>query len=447
MEKSTYFDKRKWLILLLFGAVGQIAWSVENMFFNLFVYDTVAKDLDTVTLMVQLSGIMATVATLFAGTLSDKLGNRRAFITYGYAIWGVTVALFGCLSPSLISALTGISGDAAVRITLVCVVVGDCVMTLFGSTANDAAYNAWVTDNTEAEYRGRVESVVSILPLIAMLLVAGAFGIIVELVGYTALFIGLGAVISLSGVLGIFLVKDSPRMVKSGDFKDIFYGFYPKVVKSNIPLYLTLAIVCVYGIACQIFMPYLIIYMKTYLYFSVLEYSLVFGLAILLGAVCNLYLGRLSDKTSKVKLLYFAAGTMALGLLGMYFAPADNKTAALAVFGIFGFIMITGYIFISALTGSTVRDHTPEGAVGKLQGVRMVFSVLIPMLVGPAIGNALNKSAGIKLENAGADAMTTEYIPAPQIFLVAALVTLLILALVPLLAKITKEKEENAKVG
>ena len=76
------FSRKKWLILLLFGAMGQIAWTVENMYFNLFVYETVAPDLGTVTLMVQLSGVMATVATLFAGVLSDKLGNRRSFISY-----------------------------------------------------------------------------------------------------------------------------------------------------------------------------------------------------------------------------------------------------------------------------------------------------------------------------------------------------------------------------
>ena len=146
METIKKFSKSNWLILLLFGTLGQIAWSVENMYFNLFVYDTVAKDLATITLMVQLSGVMATVATLFAGVLSDKLGNRRSFISWGYAIWGVTVALFGCLSPTLISNIFGVDIDSAVKITLVLVVVGDCVMTLFGSTANDAAFNAWVTD-------------------------------------------------------------------------------------------------------------------------------------------------------------------------------------------------------------------------------------------------------------------------------------------------------------
>ena len=105
------FSRSNWSILILFGLVGQIAWSVENMYFNLFVYDTIAPDLDTVTLMVQLSGIMATVATLIAGVISDKVGNRRSFIAWGYAIWGVTVAMFGFMSPDLTSAILGVPAD------------------------------------------------------------------------------------------------------------------------------------------------------------------------------------------------------------------------------------------------------------------------------------------------------------------------------------------------
>ena len=70
------FTKRSWLILLVFGMIGQIAWAVENMYFNLFLFETVSQSLSAVTLMVQLSGITATVVTLIAGTLSDKLQNR-----------------------------------------------------------------------------------------------------------------------------------------------------------------------------------------------------------------------------------------------------------------------------------------------------------------------------------------------------------------------------------
>lgn len=439
------FGKKEWVALILFGLVGQIAWSVENMYFNLFVFETVAPSLSTVTLMVQLSGIVATLTTLVAGTLSDKTGNRRGFISWGYAIWGVTVALFGFLSPELTEKLIGCGLDKAIMITLVAVVVGDCVMTLFGSTANDACFNAWVTDNTESSFRGKVEGILSILPLAAMLIVAGGFGIIVEMIGYSMMFLCLGVVISICGIYGIIRLKDSPTLQRSGDFGDILYGFKPSVIKGNSPFYLTLCLVLIYGIACQIFMPYLIIYMKTYLGFSVIEYSIVFGAAIILGAAVNLYLTRLSDRKNKNTMLYFAASVFSIGLLGMYFAKGESKIVCLVTFGIAGFVMITGYILISALCGSLVRDYTPEGEVGKLQGVRMVFSVLIPMIAGPMIGNGINAKMNIPLPDLdSADVMTTQYIPAPEIFLAGALFSLLMFALIPVLVKISKKaKKEN----
>jgi len=439
-------NKKNWIILILFGLVGQIAWAVENMYFNLFVFETIAPNLDTVTLMVQLSGIVATLVTLIAGTLSDKTGNRRSFISWGYVIWGVTVALFGTLNANRIATLFNIDLAKALSLTLVLVVVGDCVMTLFGSTANDAAFNAWVTDNTHEESRGSTEGVLSILPLLAMLIVAGGFGILVELVGYMGLFIGLGAIITICGVVGIFTVKDSPDLQKKGTLKDIVYGFKPSVVKSNPALYVTLIIMCVYGVSCQIFMPYLIIYMKTYLSFTTIEYSVVFGLAIVVGAIINLFLTRLSDKKDKGKMLYLASGIFALGLLLMFFMNFENKTVTLLTFGVAGLIMITGYILVSALCGALVRDNTPENDAGKLQGVRMIFSVLIPMLIGPMIGNTINKGAGIPLKDAGADIMTTEYIPAPYIFLAASLVTIIMFAVIPFLNKTKGDKTKTEKV-
>ena len=181
--------------------------------------------------------------------------------------------------------------------------------------------------------------------------------------------------------------------------------------------------------------------MKTYLEFSVLEYSAVFALAILFGAGVNLYLTRLSDKKDKTTMLYIAAGVFAAGLLGMYLSKGMGKAMNLVTFGIAGFVMICGYIFISALAGSLVRDYTPTGEVGKLQGVRMIFSVLIPMLLGPMIGNGINSIRNIPLPDTNPeDAMTTSYIPAPEIFLVAAAVTLLLFALIPLLKKTVKNK-------
>ena len=430
-------------VLLLFGMIGQIAWAVENMYFNLFVFERIAPDLNTVTLMVQASGVVATLVTLVAGALSDKTGNRRTFISVGYIIWGVTVALFGFLSKELVAKAMGVPVEQAIPTALVLAVVCDCVMTLFGSTSNDAAFNAWVTDNTESSYRGKIEGILAILPLLAMLVVAGGFGILVGFIGYTNLFLGLGAVITLSGIGGLFLIRDSERLEKNGGLRDMIYGFKPSTVKANPTLYLSFVAVMIYGIACQIFMPYMIIYMTTYLNFTVIEYSVVFGAAILIGAGVNLYLTRLSDKLDKVKLLYLAAATMAIGLFAMYIFKFGSHTFKLVSFGVSGCVMITGYIFVSALVGAIVRDNTPAADAGKLQGIRMIFSVLIPMIVGPMIGNGINRAANIPLPDLSSpDAMTTAYIPAPEIYLAASITLLLLFVFIPLLAK-AQAKEKN----
>ena len=448
MTMKSVFGKRQWTVLLLFGLVGQIAWSVENMYFNLFVFETVSPDLDTVTLMVQLSGVVATLTTLIAGTLSDQMGNRRRLISFGFMIWGVTVALFGFLSVENVQAILQTDATRAVGITLAAVVVGDCVMTLFGSTANDAAFNAWVTDNTRPAFRGKIEGVLSILPLAAMLIVAGGFGILVELMGYRGLFLSLGIVITLCGAAGILLIRDSETLEKNGTLRDMLYGFQPTVIKANPALYLTLLLMGIYGIACQIFMPYLIIYMKTYLHFSVLEYSVVFGLAIVLGAVINLLLAPLTDRLSKARMLYPAAAVLALGLGGMYLARTESKVATLILFGISGFVMITGYILVSALCGALVRDHTPVRDAGKLQGVRMIFGVLIPMLAGPSIGNAINRAAAIPLPDLdSADTMTTQFIPAPGIFLAAAITCAVMCLLIPLLVRVTEKSKSKGDLS
>ena len=66
----------------------------------------------------------------------------------------------------------------------------------------------------------------------------------------------------------------------------------------------------------------------------------------------------------------------------------------------------------------------------------MIFGVLLPMIFGPMIGNAINRAANIPLPDLGsADTMTTMYIPAPEIFLAGAIAVLLMFALIPLLRR------------
>ena len=75
------------------------------------------------------------------------------------------------------------------------------------------------------------------------------------------------------------------------------------------------------------------------------------------------------------------------------------------------------------------------------------FSVLIPMLIGPMIGDLINSIRAIPISNSPsmdvADTMTTQYIPAPEIFLASAIISILCIIFIYLLNKRVK-KEANA---
>ncbi|MBQ8439154.1 MAG: MFS transporter, partial [Clostridia bacterium] len=156
--------------LFIFSLTGQIAWVVENMYFNVFIYKMFNASAGEISLMVSASAVSATLTTLLIGALSDKLGKRRIFICGGYILWGLSILSFALLRRDVISAIfpTALSVNA-IGVTLV--IILDCVMTFFGSTANDACFNAWLTDVTEAGDRGKAEGINAMMPLVAILAV------------------------------------------------------------------------------------------------------------------------------------------------------------------------------------------------------------------------------------------------------------------------------------
>ena len=78
-------------------------------------------------------------------------------------------------------------------------------------------------------------------------------------------------------------------------------------------------------------------------------------------------------------------------------------------------------------------------ALGMITVAFAFFWLLIPMVVGPMIGNGINKAMNVKITDPGADIMTTEYIPAPEIFLAAAIAAVLMFVLIPILDKRAKK--------
>ena len=146
--EKTKKNGKFWLALVIFCLTGQVAWVVENMYFNVFIYKMFHASAEAISAMVAASAVAATVTTLLIGALSDKLGKRKIFICGGYIVWGITIWSFSLIRVDVINALFPAAVSAAsVGVSLV--IIMDCVMTFFGSSANDACFNAWLTDVTD----------------------------------------------------------------------------------------------------------------------------------------------------------------------------------------------------------------------------------------------------------------------------------------------------------
>ena len=57
--------------------------------------------------------------------------------------------------------------------------------------------------------------------------------------------------------------------------------------------------------------------------------------------------------------------------------------------------LYVGYFLMSVIATAMFKNLTPEESRGKFEGVRMVFVVLLPMIIGPQIGSALIDAYGI----------------------------------------------------
>ena len=418
---------RFWAALVIFSLVGQIAWVMENMYFNVFIYQMFHAGAGAISGMVAASAVAATVTTLLVGAFSDKVGKRKAFICGGYILWGISILCFAFLRTDILGALFPYASAAALGITLT--VILDCVMTFFGSSANDACFNAWLTDCTDDSNRGAVEGINSMRPLLAILAVFGGFmGFdLTKAESWTSIFVIIGSVVLLLGIGGFWLISE-PKLDTRGNehyFKNLFYGFRPGVVKENPGFYLALLAYAVFNIAIQIFMPYLILYYTVSLGMD--NYVLIFAPAIILAAAFTFFYGKQYDKQGFRRAIVAPIAMLMAGFVVLYLF----KSTVPVFLGTL--VMLCGYLAGMAMFGAIIRDKTPAGKAGMFQGLRIVGQVLVPGVIGPAIGAWVLRNAETVLNNDG----TTSFVPNENIFLAAFIAAIFIwVVLIPLFHKL-----------
>ena len=438
MNQQKKTKTRFFLALVIFSLVGQVAWIIENMYLNVFIYKMFNASAADISAMVAASSVAATLTTILIGALSDKIGKRKVFISLGYILWGISIVGFALVREDIIGAIfPGAVSVSAICITLV--IILDCVMTFFGSSANDAAFNAWLTDATRDSGRGAAEGINSMMPLVAILVVFGGFlAFDLNLEGsWTAIFIIIGVIVLGIGVLGIFLIDEAtPEALENKNYwANIIYGFRPSVMKQNPILYLTLVAFAVFGISINVFMPYLILYYNVTL--ALENYVLIMAPAVIVASAVTFFWGRFYDKVGFEKSLVPALAMLGAGYITLFFF-----TNIVLVF-IGSLLMMSGYLSGMAVFGAMVRDNTPEKKAGMFQGLRIVGQVLIPGIVGPAIGAAVLQNA----EKIVGDDGTESFIPNANIFLGALVVLVVLAGVVALLFRLIKKARTPMLIG
>ena len=137
-----------------------------------------------------------------------------------------------------------------------------------------------------------------------------------------------------------------------------------------------------------------------------------------------MFFGRLVDRWGKPKLLLAALFVSAAGFLLIAFA----KNMAFLCVAIF--VMAFGLVSKLIVTGAWIKDLTPPSSAGQFQGIRMIFWVLLPMVIGPFIGERIISTFGEPVVVDG----KAGFLPTYLIFIAAAVATLI--AILPVLRMI-----------
>jgi len=404
---------------------GELAWAVENQYYNVFLYNAIAPVPLYIALMVAITTTVGTLATIFMGTLSDVRGKRKSFLLIGFIFWTITTAIFpfaGLFTPVILAVIIAILFDS--------------IMTFFGATAYNAGFNAYVTDITTLENRGKAQSIVQMMTLISIVIVYGISGFIIEMFGYYILFFLVGGLVGIFGIIGSFLVKEPKnlRPLNISVYTQLKKTFRKENLKGYKNFFLVLTAAAVWGIGFNVFFPFIIIYLQHYIELSMITASILIFIALLVSVIAAYPLGILTDKIGRKKM-----GLLSVFLISLFLF-------LFALFEDIFLLLITGILWVLFMTSwmvaskTWIKDLYPEESRGQFSGYRNLFEGTIPMVIGPAIGGWLATEYGIPTIINGVPGT----IPTPIIFIVAAVIILF--TIIPIILAKDLKKENTKKV-
>ena len=401
------------LRIIFFSLAGEIAWAVENQYYNVFLYDNISPLPIYVSLMVAITTTVGTIATIIMGSLSDVKGRRKPFLLYGYIFWAITTAIFP---------LSAFFLPIGVGFAVFIAILFDSIMTFFGATAKNASLNAYITDVTTVENRGKAMSIAQMMVLVSLLVVYGGAGPLINSLGYYGFFYLTGFLVGLFGILGSIGMTE-PTNINKLDvsvFNHIKNTFKRSNLSGSKNFFIVLVIIGCWGISLNICFPFLIIYLKHYIGLGDFEASFLMFIALAISIILAYPLGILIDKVGRKKITFISIFLFSLSLF--LFGLSDNELTLVVT----GTMWLVFYTSLSVATFTWAKDLYPSESRGQFSGYWNLFSGTIPMVIGPLIGGWIATEFG-EYRLIG-DQMG--HVPPPLIYFVAALFALI--TLIPL---------------
>ena len=156
------------------------------------------------------------------------------------------------------------------------------------------------------------------------------------------------------------------------------------------------------------------------------EFSIIGGAVMVGSAILAVPFGLLADRWDKRGMIMLAVCVSACG--GILLSLADT----IPLLALTGFLWQAFSMAASIAVVAWLKDLLPTENRGKFLGIRMIFWIAIPMVMGPWIGSTLVRSFGIPTSLNG----EAGFIPVPIIFQVGSAIAFL--SLIPLLFVKTK---------
>lgn len=456
-----------WLIVWGMGIAGQLCWNMENQWFNTFVYAKIGANVSIVTWMVIVSALVTTISTFLFGTMSDRQGKRKKFVSIGYIIWGAATILFGLTefaSKSDVGALVALSGFL--------VVITDAIMSFFGSMGCDSGYNVWVNDYTNDKNKGQVGAALAALPVFGTVVGTVLGGILVNignptagtanydpsLDNYQLLFWVMGCFVIVMGILSLFLMKDSPdiKPSKDGSFgHQLIQVFNFKKLKDNPDnkeMLLANLVVCMFFIPFNFYFVHMGNWLIYDIGFTAGDMGLIQGVALLASVLVTIPFSKLINKDKIPLVVLIAIICNAIGLIALSIlvkSPQDVNTASwLSIENLplilCVFLVGTGYVLIMQTGMIWVRGLFPKSCRGQFEGIRVLFFTLIPMLIGTLIGNVIIKQTA-QLNEIRDDYGNIIDVPQENLFLIAGIIVIFTLVPLYFASKAFKKRMEEKR--